>query len=155
MSIAAHSIVHAAGDRRGHARTPIGRTGVVRTADGAAVEVEIGDLTREGCRIEAAVDLQPDEAVTIGIAGVGTSAARAVWRNGTGYGFAFDRPLPAGAVTRAFDGVSVVELPHPLDGAVAAGAPAKWSARSRTAFLIAAVAASWAALGAALARSGA
>lgn len=92
-----------AGDRRGFARTMLQRPGTLRMDDAPVASIHIADLTRDGCRIEAAVHLDPWQAVTIGIPGVGQHMARIMWSRDGLHGCAFERPLPSGAVTAAMD----------------------------------------------------
>lgn len=98
------SVVHSARsfDRRADMRLSIDRPAVLRTDD-QAYEIRVDDLTRNGCRITADVDLEVDTVVTLGFAGVGQSRAQIVRREELGdafvYGCYFEQPLPSGAVT--------------------------------------------------------
>ena len=76
------------------------RPAVLRFGDLIA-DIELEDLTREGCRIAYAAELPPFAAITIGIAGVGQTCGRLVWRSATSYGCVFDVRLAPGAVTAA------------------------------------------------------
>ena len=89
-------------DRRADMRLSIDRPAVLRTEDGVH-EIRVDDLTRNGCRITANVDVAVDSVVTLGFAGVGQSRAQIVRREQRGdafvYGCYFEHPLPSGAVT--------------------------------------------------------
>jgi hypothetical protein len=88
-------------ERRGTERTAVQRPGTLRLADAPAIAIRIADLHRDGCQIDTTVTLEPWQAITIGIPGVGQHDARVMWsRDGT-HGCAFERPLPSGAVTAA------------------------------------------------------
>jgi PilZ domain len=87
-------------DRRSGGRLAVERRAVLRTQD-AAHEIELLDLTSGGCRFRCQASLALYERVSIGIAGVGHSAAQLVWQADTIYGCAFERPLPDHAVTAA------------------------------------------------------
>jgi hypothetical protein len=114
------------GERRGQHRGALGRTGVLRLLDTSvapATEVVIADLTRDGCRIETEATLRSGVAVEIGIPNVGRVTGRLVWHSKRGYGCAFSKRLPSGAVTAAFGPSNVVpfqvdptdESPLPLE----------------------------------------
>ncbi len=92
-------------------RATLGRTGTLRIADAAPFEVMISDLTRDGCRIETEANLAPNSDVQVGIAHIGLTAGRIVWRGSAGYGCRFDQPLPAGVVTSAFGASNVTSFP--------------------------------------------
>ncbi len=96
-------VAQPAQDRREFARTMLGRPGTLRVEDALAAPIQIADLTRDGCRIKTQVELEPWQAVTIGIPGVGQHAARIMWARDGQCGCAFERPLPSGAVTAAMD----------------------------------------------------
>ena len=106
---------------RGEQRLPLGRPGTLRRDGQDQVIIRIADLTREGCRIE--VDdallpdvLSPDEHIVIGMAGIGSIAARVVRRSASGYGCVFLHALSPGAVSAAFEN-NVVALPGSTDSA--------------------------------------
>lgn len=133
-------------DRRVQARTTIDRPAVLRIGDHVE-EVEVNDLTRDGCRITASIDLEPLTRVSIGLAGVGHTPARLIWRSATHYGCAFDRPLPTGAVTASklnnvarLDGI---ELPR----TVISHEEVKYSYRARVAIVGGLSGLLWAAIG--------
>jgi hypothetical protein len=85
-------------DRRRGDRLSVQRRAVLRTED-AAHEIELLDLTSGGCRFRCQSALELYARVSIGIAGVGHTAAQLVWQADTIYGCAFERPLPDHAVT--------------------------------------------------------
>lgn len=96
-------VAEPAADRRGFERTMLRRPGTLRVTDAPVESIQIADLTRDGCRIEAGVDLDLWQAVTIGIPGVGQHVVRIMWSRDGQYGCVFERPLPSGAVTAAMD----------------------------------------------------
>lgn len=121
-------------DRRFQTRIALDRPAVLRIGD-QVVEIEINDLTRDGCRITTAIELEPLARVSIGIAGVGHTMARLMWRSAQHYGCAFERPLPSGAVTASkLNNVSYLDgiaLPQPT----IEHAEVKYSYRTRIAII--------------------
>ncbi|PCD01744.1 hypothetical protein COC42_16675 [Sphingomonas spermidinifaciens] len=88
-------------ERRHDTRQAIGRTGVLRLADGLPTTIAIADLTREGCRMVSPTLHKAGDIVMLGIAGVGSIEAEIVWQRGSEHGARFLRPLPPGSVTAA------------------------------------------------------
>ncbi|HEU0066666.1 MAG TPA: hypothetical protein VFQ57_05435 [Sphingomonas sp.] len=138
------------GDRRSAPRERLGRAGTLRIGHAPPIGVMICDLTREGCRIDTATELEPRALVQIGIANVGITPARVVWRGHDGYGCIFDRPLPPGAVTASFKSTNVVEFPGAGAGTGTAAAQfaTKFSRRTQFAVVCGAILCSWAAVAA-------
>jgi hypothetical protein len=128
----------------------VGRTAVLRMAGAEPVEVELMDLTRNGCRIMVECELAPGNAVVLGIAGIGSIDGRVVWHGANGYGCRFDRELPAGSVTAAVR-ENVVRLG---DGSMAipdeAPPTSKYSPRTRSVILTLYCVLPWIAIGAGL-----
>ena len=65
------------------------------------VEVVVHDLSVTGLLIEAAVDLQIGDQLTVEIPGPGTVEAVVVWKSGLYFGCEFVRPIPKTAVSAA------------------------------------------------------
>ncbi|MES3100247.1 PilZ domain-containing protein [Sphingomonas faeni] len=145
MVATAHNLVSLADtiERRADTRVSLARTGTLRLADApSSREVRIADLNRDGCRVESILPLSIDQAVTIGIPGIGQNAARITWVGQWDYGCQFDTPLPAGSVTAA-----MTDNVHDL-GYAALRAPAtfKWAPRGRLVLLGAISLAGWTAI---------
>ncbi len=132
MVATAHNAVFFAdtAERRSDARVPLARTGTLRLRDDAmSREIRIADLNRDGCRIEAALPLQLDQSVVVGIPGVGQREAQITWVGERDYGCQFDLPLPAGSVTAAMtDNVFGLGT---ATGAFRAPSTFKWQPRGR------------------------
>ena len=88
-----------AAERRSSARPALGRPGTIRIDAGEPIAILVSDLTRDGCRIETDAELSPDIEVQIGLAHIGLTAGRIVWRSRAQYGCRFDMPLPPGTIT--------------------------------------------------------
>ena len=109
----------ASDDRRSRDRLAVDRRAVLRL-EGRVEAILLEDLTAGGCRFLCDADLPLAAAISIGIAGVGHTPAHVVWRSGASYGCAFDRPLPAGAVTsEAPDNVARMAQAAPFGQTVA------------------------------------
>lgn len=117
MALPARALVQDADDRRAQARPLLGRAGTLRIAGGPAHEIEVLDLSRDGCRIATTQTLHPNAAVEIGLAHIGLTGGKIVWRGSAGYGCRFDRSLPSGAVTAAFGNSNVVSFASPTSPA--------------------------------------
>lgn len=143
--------VPASDDRRARDRLAVDRRAVLRFG-GTVEQIVLEDMTAGGCRFFCEADLPLAAAVSIGIAGVGHTPARLAWRSGASYGCAFDRPLPAGAVTsEAPDNVARIAQAAPFgrfeDGAdVAAGDVVMLPLRTRVAIISGLTAALWSAI---------
>lgn len=100
------------GDNRISDRTPLGRSGVMRLADGGEpIAVVVLDLSREGCRIQGDSSVEPGMRTEVGLANIGRITATVTWRGTNSFGCVFDRPLPPGAITAALGPSNVVALP--------------------------------------------
>lgn len=133
-------------DRRSEPRVALGQPGVVRFADDRSIAVTVVDLNREGCRVLTDQPIARGAEILLGLANVGLTPARIVWHGPDGYGCAFERLLPPGAVTAVFSGSNVAYLP----GAAGAGAGAhaaaplrKLDARTRAIVVLGASALGW------------
>jgi hypothetical protein len=117
-------------DRRSDERVSLSRRAVVRF-EGKAEEVDVEDLASDGCRIRLASALEPHTPVSIGLAGIGHTPARLVWRSGDLYGCAFEKRLPAGAATAGIaENIAFLpEMTEPKAGV--AGEVVKYSLRVR------------------------
>ena len=133
-------------DRRAAARLVLGRPGTIRFDTGEAIEVTVIDLNRDGCRILTDAAITPGAEFSIGLAHVGHSRARVVWRGQNGYGCDFLRSLSPGSVTAAFEASNVAHFPIGKPP-ISTLRPKKWSPRSRLIFLFGTTAASWLTLG--------
>jgi PilZ domain len=137
-------------DRRSGVRVRLSRRAVLR-CDGKAAEVEIEDLTCDGCRIKAPIDLPPSSRVSIGLAGIGHTPAYLVWRSGDLYGCAFEQRLPPAAVAVGF-GDNVAYLPETTEAPLAFGdgdakdSDAKLSLRARVGIIAGLSLLSWSAI---------
>ena len=129
-------------DRRVSSRLVLGRPGTIRLDSGETIQVVVTDLARDGCRIETGAALMPDTALSIGIAHIGHTRARVVWRDADGYGCEFDVALSPGDVTAASGPSNVARFPQEITPRRDAPA-AKWSPRARLAFITAAALVSW------------
>ncbi len=130
-------------DRRIDARTPVNRAAVLRLAD-QAYPIQVENLTRDGCKITTALDLAPGLVVTLGLAGVGTTTARIVWRSASGYGCMFEESLAPGAVTAALrNNVAYLDEPT-LDHPIVTARDVKWSPRARVALIAGVTSLLWA-----------
>ncbi len=140
---------HPAENRRSPVRPTLGRIGTLRVDGGDASAIVILDLTREGCRLETDVILAKGGVIAVGIAGVGVTPARAVWRDEHGYGCEFLRPLARGAITAAFQATNVAALSPdvgPSSPPPEAAPATKWPPVVAAALIAGATAATWAAL---------
>ena len=91
----------ASADRRNSPRKRLDKAATLQIGKAGTIDVVVGDLTREGCRIEADAILPPGSRVKVGLCNMSPVAGRLVWRNRNHYGCAFDSPLPSGAITAA------------------------------------------------------
>lgn len=121
MAAAAKIDTFHSGDRRFASRGELGRPGTIRMQDSAPLTILVRDLTRDGCRIATDAELPAGIDVQIGLAHVGLTSGRIVWRSETDYGCRFDAPLAPGMVTAAlgptniapFPGTTWIESPSP------------------------------------------
>ena len=132
-------------DRRASPRLTFGRQGTLRAADCPPLAVTISEFTREGCYIHTALPLAPNAPVNVGLAHIGLTPGRVVWRNDKGYGCRFDRPLIAGAVTAALRPCNVSEFP--MSGATMRTRGQKLSPGATLTIIVALALTGWAALG--------
>ena len=122
-------------ERRSGDRVSLSRRAVMRF-DGRAEEVDVEELASDGCRIRAVSELEPFAAVSIGLAGIGHTPARLVWRSGDQYGCAFEKRLPAGAATPSVTD-NIAYLPEATEPrAVVAVAEVKYSLRARVGIIV-------------------
>ena len=70
-------------------RDMVARPSTLRAIDDLPIDVELVDLSTTGCLLSGAIEIQPGMMMTIGIAGIGVRAARAVRRAGTDVGCEF------------------------------------------------------------------
>lgn len=138
--------IYRSDDRRNEDRVVVERTGTLGTGIGTPEFITVADLTRDGCRIESATELETGSTIHLGIAGVGMVEAEVRWRNGLTHGCAFVQPLPSGAVTAAI--MSNV-YPFPL-GTEPVAVAAKASGRASGALLLGITVGGWAIVGLAL-----
>ncbi|HEX8484854.1 PilZ domain-containing protein [Sphingomonas sp.] len=148
MATTARQAAHRFADRRATPRAAFGRTGTLRIDGQDPVEVTVSDLTRDGCCIQTPAELERNASASIGLANVGLTPCRIVWKSSRGYGCAFDAPLSAGAVTSAFGPSNIASFPNQSASWNAPAATAKWSPRARMSLLGIAVTACWAAVAA-------
>ncbi|QGP77687.1 PilZ domain-containing protein [Sphingobium sp. CAP-1] len=106
-------------------RQQLQRVSTLRADDGAPVDVLLEDVSMSGCRISGAVDLTPGEAIWIGLAGVGTRAARIIWAESGRAGCHFIDPLSAAEFDQTHQASSVVATLFPARPAPAFIAPAE------------------------------
>lgn len=130
-------------DRRSGDRTSIDRPAVLRF-DGAAVDIRVDDLTRDGCKVTTDATLEIGSQVTLGFAGVGHTPATVIWSDGTSYGCVFAESLPPGAVTAATcNNVDHFAGPTPFRPTVRTS-DVKWQPRTQALFIAGAVSSLWA-----------
>lgn len=128
-------------ERRSSVRPALGRPGTIRIDTGEPIAIRVSDLTRDGCRIETDAELNPDLEVQIGLAHIGLTAGRIVWRSHAQYGCRFNMPLAPGTITAAY-GPSNVAL-FPLIAESAPLSRGKLSPRIRLAILAGLIASTW------------
>jgi len=122
-------------DRRISNRTRVGRKAVLRFSD-SFQHIELDDLTGDGCKIETDADLEVGSNLTLGLAGIGRTSARVVWRSGDTYGCLFEAPLSPSSVAAANrENVGYLFGVSPA-GEEASTHEFKWSARHRLLFII-------------------
>jgi hypothetical protein len=80
------------------------------------VEVVVHDLSVTGLLIEAAVDLQTGDELTVEIPGPGPVDAVVVWKSGNYFGCEFAKPIPNAALSAA--SLRSVPDPRPLNDVV-------------------------------------
>ena len=87
-----------------------------------STDVTVVDLSQTGARITCTAVLAIGDEISIGLSGVGARRAYVAWARGGDYGCAFEEPLEAAEVTRAFTSASVVRLGTPAQASRAAQA---------------------------------
>lgn len=142
MAVTARTATRNSGDRRFAERGELGRPGTVRMDDSAPLAVLVRDLTRDGCRIATDAELPPGVGVHIGLAHVGLTAGRIVWRSETDYGCRFDVPLAPGMVTAALGPSNIALFPEIAD--VRLQGSTKLGPRTNLAIICALAAGTWA-----------
>lgn len=130
-----------AAERRSTSRPTLGRPGTIRIDAGEPIAILVSDLTRDGCRIETDAELMPDLAVQIGLAHIGLTAGRIVWRSQDQYGCRFNMPLAPGTITAAY-GTSNIAV-FPLTASPTSSAPLKLSPRLRLVIITGLVTSTW------------
>ncbi len=78
---------------RGADRRQVERPSTMRNDDGAPLDVMIEDLSETGFRIRSDDVPEQDDAIMIGLAGLGVRSAVVVWQREESAGCAFDHPL--------------------------------------------------------------
>jgi hypothetical protein len=100
-------------------RTSPRRRAVLRF-QGKAEEVEVEELTSDGCLIRSVNKFEPFAAVSVGLAGIGHIPSRLVWFSGDIYGCSCDKQLPTTATVDA-ESDNVAYLPRVLEPKPAKG----------------------------------
>jgi len=80
-------------DGRQAERHAVDLDGTLRGADLQPVDVQLEDLSANGCRLTGAADLRIGDLVTVGVAGAGMRSARVVRQAGGHFGCEFVDPL--------------------------------------------------------------
>lgn len=132
MATTARTNAFHSGDRRFASRGELGRPGTIRMQASAPLTILVRDLTREGCRIASNAELPAGVDVQIGLAHVGLTSGRIVWRSETEYGCRFDAPLAPGMVTAALGPTNIAPFP----GATRIEAPGLNKLGARTSLFI-------------------
>ena len=80
-------------DWRSAPRRPIGARAAMTLGDGGQMEVEVTDLSTDGCRLLAAPGLAHATALTITLPFLASIAATVRWSNADATGVRFNRPI--------------------------------------------------------------
>lgn len=91
MNAPYHTILHRF--HRSSERHDVSRASTLRLDDGDPIDVLLEDVAVGGCRISGVQGLNPQEAILIGLAGVGSRPAQVVWAQGGQAGCEFDQAL--------------------------------------------------------------
>lgn len=91
MNAPYHTVLHRF--HRSSERHDVSRASTLRLDDGDPIDVLLEDVAVGGCRISGVQGLNPQEAILIGLAGVGSRSARIVWAQGGQAGCEFDQAL--------------------------------------------------------------
>ena len=83
------------------ARRIVNLTAFARDADLRLLEVEIVDLTTDGCRIAGPIDLDEATSIWLKVPGIAPRAARVAWARPGEAGCAFDGPIPPELIEEA------------------------------------------------------
>jgi hypothetical protein len=106
MSGAIHATIVKAG--RESERQSMDRVTTVRGDDRKPLDVVIVDLSKDGCKIEGAVDFNVDDLVSVGLPGVGCRSGRVAWIQDGQCGVAFFGPLERQEIAFIRDAHTVV-----------------------------------------------
>lgn len=142
MTQIARKIAPDAAERRATSRPDLGRPGTIRIGAGEPIDIMLGNLTRDGCRIETGAELTPGVDVQVGLAHVGLIPGRIVWQSQKEYGCRFDVSLAPGIITAAYGASNVAAFP--LTAPPALSVRGKSSPRVRLVVIAGLVAATWA-----------
>lgn len=125
MSLAAKLRPSFTADDRKSPRTRMLLEGAARQQGGAFSDITIHDLSRDGFRVESAMDLSPGMTVEVDIPGVGVRDATVMWAGHPYAGCAFVAPLLREQVRTAREESPVVWGPFgdPADNPVQARTP--------------------------------
>ncbi|BBD98569.1 PilZ domain-containing protein [Sphingobium amiense] len=145
MNAPYHTVLHRF--HRSSERLDVSRASTLRLDDGDPLDVLLEDVAVGGCRISGVRDLAPQEAIMIGLAGVGSRPARVVWSQGGQAGCEFDQALTFRELEETQAAGNVVTgnfatFRVQAEAALFAEQP-KLSRRARLAVLAVAVIASW------------
>lgn len=91
-------------------RHSVALDGTLRGPERRPYDVVVEDLSRSGFRVPAVADLELDDPISLGLAGVGLCPARVVRRTEQGYGCAFLAPL----TIKQLDAALVAEAASPI-----------------------------------------
>jgi hypothetical protein len=145
MNASYHTVLHRF--HRTSERLDVSRASTLRIDDGEALDVLLEDVAVGGCRISGVRDLAPQEAIMIGLAGVGSRSARVVWSQGGQAGCEFDQALTYRELEETQAAANVVTgnfATFKVQAEIASFAePPKLSRPARLAVLAAAVVVSW------------
>lgn len=122
---------------------------------GEPLDAVVLDISTHGFSIKPDGGLKVGDEISIGLSGIGTRAARIVWRETDRFGCEFKHPILHSEVVRAFSALTVVagEFAAPIVAAPPATlefAPEpvieRWPVRTRVTIILGASAALWSAL---------
>ena len=145
MNAPYHTVLHRF--HRSSERHDVSRASTLRLDGGEPLDVLLEDVAVGGCRISGVGDLAPQEVIMIGLAGVGSRAARVVWSQGGQAGCEFDQALTYRELEETQAAGNVVTGNFATFKVQAQNAhlteDPKFSPRARLAVLAVAVVASW------------
>lgn len=89
--------------------------------DRQPVDVEVLNISATGFKARCTVELQAEDTVMIGVAGMGRRVASVVWSEAPFYGFQFEQPLDSQTLESLRQTTNVVPLPVATEPSGAVG----------------------------------